>query len=203
MTVTPNPPSLREASKALLRTTVLRSLDRLVRDHAWSEVTMAQVARAAGVSRQTLYNEFGTREDLARAYVQWGSEGLLDEIEQVIAGHQDDLLAALVAALEAFLAIAAEHPMMRALEASSGVEGVRALVSTPEGEPLVRASTARLAGIITATWPELPADEAVTTAETVVRLAISHLTVPTGTPAEAATRVGRLLGPYIDEIQSR
>ncbi|MGQ5228634.1 helix-turn-helix domain-containing protein, partial [Streptomyces sp. yara] len=36
----------------------------------WSAVRMVDVAAAAGVSRQTLYNEFGSKDGLARALVR-------------------------------------------------------------------------------------------------------------------------------------
>ncbi|NBE56923.1 TetR/AcrR family transcriptional regulator, partial [Streptomyces boluensis] len=37
---------------------------------AWSAVRMVDVAAAAGVSRQTLYNEFGSKDGLARSLVR-------------------------------------------------------------------------------------------------------------------------------------
>ena len=77
------------ASKSLLRESVLGAVDDLVREHRWSEVSMAKVAEAAGVSRQTLYNAFGTRDDLVAAYVLWAAEGLLDDVEHLIREHQN------------------------------------------------------------------------------------------------------------------
>jgi len=64
--MTETSPRYAEASRTLLRDTVLRATDALLVDHCWREVTMAQVARASGVSRQTLYNEFGNRAELAQ-----------------------------------------------------------------------------------------------------------------------------------------
>lgn len=192
-----------EASRGLLRTTVLRAVDDLLREQAWSAVSMAAVANAAGVSRQTLYNEFGARDDLARAYVLWAADDFLDEIERTVAAHADDLEAALLAAFELFLEIAGEHPMVRALVATAGADDLRTLVATPAGVPLVVTASARLASIIAATWPAIGPAETDAAAELLVRLAISHLTVPTGTPAEAAARLGAVVRPFVASLADR
>jgi AcrR family transcriptional regulator len=186
-----------EASRTLLRTTVFGAVDGLAADRPWSTITMAQIATATGVSRQTLYNEFGNRDELAQAYVLWAAEHFLDEIEREIAVHGDDLQGALVAAFALFLELAAEHPLVRALEATTGAEGLHALVASSAGLPVLLAGTERLTSIVATTWPDVPAGETRVICELLVRLAISHLTVPTVPPATAATQIGEALGPYL------
>ncbi|MFF7235578.1 TetR/AcrR family transcriptional regulator [Streptomyces collinus] len=55
----------------------------------WSAVRMVEVAAAAGVSRQTLYNEFGSKEGLARALVRREADGYLAGVERALAAHTD------------------------------------------------------------------------------------------------------------------
>ena len=55
----------------------------------WSAVRMVDVASAAGVSRQTLYNEFGSKEGLARALVRREADGYLAGVERALATHSD------------------------------------------------------------------------------------------------------------------
>ncbi|MEU8987212.1 TetR/AcrR family transcriptional regulator [Streptomyces sp. NPDC048558] len=55
----------------------------------WSAVRMVDVAAAAGVSRQTLYNEFGSKEGLARALVRREADGYLAGIERALATHSE------------------------------------------------------------------------------------------------------------------
>ncbi|MFF5963542.1 TetR/AcrR family transcriptional regulator [Streptomyces collinus] len=62
----------------------------------WSAVRMVDVAAAAGVSRQTLYNEFGSKDGLARALVRREADGYLAGVDRALAGDGDarDRLAA-------------------------------------------------------------------------------------------------------------
>ncbi|MGW5372065.1 TetR/AcrR family transcriptional regulator [Streptomyces sp. NPDC004009] len=55
----------------------------------WSAVRMVDVAAAAGVSRQTLYNEFGSKDGLARALVRREADGYLAGVERALAAHTD------------------------------------------------------------------------------------------------------------------
>lgn len=62
----------------------------------WSAVRMVDVAAVAGVSRQTLYNEFGSKEGLARALVRREADAYLAGVDRALAAHTDarDRLAA-------------------------------------------------------------------------------------------------------------
>lgn len=198
----PGPRRFTDASRDLLRTTVFAAVDGLAAERPWASVTMAEIARAAGVSRQTLYNEFGSRDDLAQAYVLWASDQFLVEIEGVVGARSDDLGGALEDAFRVFLELAAEHPLIRALEATTGAEGLHALVASSAGLPVLLTSTDRLAAFVLGNWPELPADETRLVCELLVRLAISHATVPTVPPAVAAEQVSGVLRPFLAEVEA-
>ncbi|OKI09595.1 TetR family transcriptional regulator [Streptomyces sp. CB02923] len=51
----------------------------------WAGVRMVDVAAEAGVSRQTLYNEFGSKEGLARALVRRETEGYIAGVTRALA----------------------------------------------------------------------------------------------------------------------
>ena len=76
---TPTPYAV--AARALLRDTLLDAARRELEQRAWSEVTMADIAAAAGVSRQTLYKEFGSREEFAQAFVLREAERFIAAVE--------------------------------------------------------------------------------------------------------------------------
>ncbi|MEV7287364.1 TetR/AcrR family transcriptional regulator [Streptomyces sp. NPDC093252] len=55
----------------------------------WPAVRMVDVAAAAGVSRQTLYNEFGSKDGLARALVRREADSYLAGVERALATPLD------------------------------------------------------------------------------------------------------------------
>src|SRR4051812_47333613 len=59
-----------EAMMPAARESLLDAAYTALARRAWSAVRMVDVAAVAGVSRQTLYNEFGSKEGLARALVR-------------------------------------------------------------------------------------------------------------------------------------
>src|SRR5438128_2644013 len=107
-----------EASRTLLREMVLDAVGDQLAGRSWSDVTMANVAEQAGVSRQTLYNTFGTRQELAQAYVIREADNFLVAVGEAVRSRADDPRAALSAALEIFLSAAATHPLVRAIASS-------------------------------------------------------------------------------------
>lgn len=189
------------AARALLRDTLLDAVGELLADRGWSDVPMAEVAARAGVSRQTLYNEFGDRTGLAQAYVLREADRFLADVERAIAEHPGNARRAVAAAFEVFLTAASHHPIIHAIATGQG-EGLLALVTTGES-PVVELGTTRISAALTDGWPHLAAADAATVAECVVRLGISYATLPTGPPGETAASLARVLGPFLDEVLSR
>ncbi|MFI8518685.1 TetR/AcrR family transcriptional regulator [Streptomyces sp. NPDC085481] len=94
----------------------------------WSAVRMVDVAAAARVSRQTLYNEFGSKEGLARALVRREADGYLRGVEAALA-EPGPPARRLVAVAEWTVAAAAARPVLRAL--LTGAWGERLPVPRP------------------------------------------------------------------------
>jgi AcrR family transcriptional regulator len=187
------------AARELLRDTLFDGARRELERRAWSEVTMADVARAAGVSRQTLYNEFGSREEFAQAFVLREAAGFVAAIESTLDAHRDDPQAALTAAFGLFLTAAAEDPLIRA--AIRGTGEMLPFVTT-QGRPLVQGAAERLCAAILARWPQAAAHDAALLAECLVRLAISYATLPVHSAGMTASSIAELLGPYIERALS-
>ncbi|MGW5930109.1 TetR/AcrR family transcriptional regulator [Streptomyces anulatus] len=77
------------ARQALLDA-ALRALD----DGPWRTVRMIDVATLAGVSRQTLYNEFGTKGGLAGALLRRAADGYLAGVDRALTAPAPDRPAA-------------------------------------------------------------------------------------------------------------
>jgi AcrR family transcriptional regulator len=80
----------------------------------WSAVRMVDVAAAAGVSRQTLYNEFGSKEGLARALVRREADGYLVGVERALTAS-GDARERLTATAEWTASTARENALVRAM----------------------------------------------------------------------------------------
>lgn len=80
----------------------------------WPAVRMVDVAAAAGVSRQTLYNEFGSKDGLARALVRREADGYLAGVERALAGGVEPH-ERLTATAEWTAAVARDNPIVRAM----------------------------------------------------------------------------------------
>lgn len=185
------------AARRLLRETLFGAARDELQERAWSEITMADVASAAGVSRQTLYKEFGSRDEFAQAFVIHEGERFLDAVEAAVREHLDDPRAAVDAALGVFLRSAGEDALVRILLSDDGTGGMLPLVTT-QGMPVVQWATGRLTSVIREGWPQAPAAKAQLLAESLVRLAISYVTAPSDPPEATAAKAGELLGPFID-----
>lgn len=80
----------------------------------WSAVRMVDVAAAARVSRQTLYNEFGSKDGLARALVRREADGYLAGVDRALTAHGDPR-ERLTATAEWTTSAARENALVRAM----------------------------------------------------------------------------------------
>ncbi len=185
-----------EAARALLRDTIVAAVDDLVRSRGWSATTMSHVAAAAGVSRQTVYNEFGSRRALVEAYVLREIETLIAGVEDAVRASCGDAHSAMQAAFGLFLKLASDEPLVQVIVADAeGGELIRLLTGLGR-----QVATDRIGRLIVQVWPQVSVADADLLAESMARLAISHALLPTSDPEDTAAAVTRMIGPFIDEI---
>ena len=98
-----------------LRSTVFEAMHELLGSRDWSSVTMSDVAKAAGLSRQTLYSTFGNRQGLAQAYALQLSETFAGEIRDSIIRHPGQIETALNEGINGFLLSSRNDPLVLSL----------------------------------------------------------------------------------------
>lgn len=173
---------------------------RLVVERGYGGMRMQDVADAVGVSRQTVYNEFGDKWGLAKAIVLRENDRYLDGVDETLARH-DDLYTAVAAAVAFTLETAADDPFTKAALTGDGREGGVDLLPllTTESEPLLFAAHARILAHARRRWPHLDPGDLAEIIEAVVRLTVSHIVLPTDPSEKVAHRLARLVTGYLGE----
>lgn len=159
------------------RAAVFAALRRLLLEHPWGEVTLEAIAQEAGVSRQTLYNAFGSRHGLAASYTMDLADALCDAIGDAIAEHGEDRLAGLEAGLRLYLSVAAADPLIQRVQAGEAHPDLVRIV-TVEAGPLLLHVRERLESLLAEAWPDVDQPRRRTLARVVARLAVSYVSTP-------------------------
>ncbi|MFD6973853.1 TetR/AcrR family transcriptional regulator [Streptomyces sp. NPDC059979] len=147
----------------------------------WPSVRMVDVAAAAGVSRQTLYNEFGGKAGLGRALVRREADRYLDGVDRALSTPAQ-AAERLAAVAEWTVRAARAHPLVRALLTGSWDAGLPAAGRRAPGPgELARAVRDRAAAA-------LAPGEGLQRCELAVRLALSYVIAPGEEPGPGELR---------------
>lgn len=190
-------PRARRRSAAERSAAVFDALRNLLLEHPWGEVTLEAVARDAGVSRQTLYNAFGSRYGLAQAYTLALADVLCDAIAATLAEHPLDRRTGVEQGLLLYLEMSVGDPLIERVRAGDAHPDLVRLVTAEAGPLLVRVAERLEAGALAA-WPTVAPERARTFARALARLAVSYVTMPPeydDSPAALATGLSELLTP--------
>lgn len=189
------------AARELLRNTLLDAACHELQGRHWADITMADIAVAAGVSRQTLYKEFGSREEFAQVLVMREADSFLDAVERAVKDNLADPQKALAGAFELFLTAAEQNPVVKAIVVEEGAEELLALLTT-HGKPLVERAADRLTEVMMDGWPLMRRGDAVLLSDCLVRLAISYAALPSGPATKTAAAISSLFEPYVQKLVS-
>ena len=169
----------RAAVRSMLRDRLLDAAEAAFADEGWRRLTMAKVADRAGVSRQTVYNEFGTKHALAEQLVLRELGVFLDVVAQRFTA-ETDFGDAISAAVEGALTTARKNALLRAVLESAHSGDAELLPIILQSRDLVDRATEFLFELVRAGYPEFPLrdDRLMIALESVVRLILSHISSP-------------------------
>lgn len=168
-----------------------------VRD--WSAVTMSDVAKAAGLSRQTLYSTFGNRQGLAQAYALQLAERFAGEIRDSINRNPGEIETALHEGINGFLLASSRDPLIRALLTGEIKPDLLRLITTEAG-PLIERATEVLTPALSESWMRLEERHARLAAAIIARIGISFVSLPPEDPEVLAAGLTEVIGPYLKEV---
>lgn len=158
-----------------------------------ARVSMGTVAAEVGVSRQTLYAEFGSRESLLTALAERENAVVLAQVAAVLIAR-DDLVDAVAAAAETALRSAADNVLHKALLTG---DPATAGIVVGHTEPLLQRALTQLTAVITVRFPMLDPADTELLADVVVRVVQSHLTWPSEPVETTVARIRRLVERYL------
>jgi len=181
------------------RDALIRAARDLTVERGWDSVRMADVAGRAGVSRQTVYNEFRGRAGLAEALAVSEVRHYAERVRAALVEHGDDVRAGCSAGVLLILEDTTRNPLVRGL-ITSGHGGLLRYLTIRSDIVLTTA------GAVLTEWagvhlPAVPPATVALAVDSVIRLTVSHLMLPTDTPAATAAALAevfvRLLGPGV------
>jgi AcrR family transcriptional regulator len=149
--------------------------------HGLSRLAVGDVAKRAGLSRQTLYKHFPSKEALVAEAVLREAQAMVGEIVAAAEAH-DDPRASLEAGILVTLRLTREHPLLDRLIRTEP-ESLLPLLIGDEG-PVAGAVRAVVEQIITRRLPDLTMVETRRAADLLSRLLISYAVSAPDDPPE-------------------
>ncbi len=190
----PLAPSRAESSSGASVDTATRILDATLAtmaDHGIARLSLEDVARRAGLSRQTVYRYFPSKRELVEATVLREEQAFIANMITA-ADRQRELDSALRAAIEAAMRTGQAHALLNRLLATEP-ESLVALVTTDRG-PVLSAARQALQEILSGWLPRVPKARLQMAADAVARLLVSYVVNP---PADSAPQVAARLAQLL------
>jgi len=176
--------TLAGVATATLRERLIEAATRLTTTDGWAKVTMGRLADEVGVSRQTVYNEIGTKSDLAAAMVLHELDRFLAGVTRAFDEHPDDLIAAIRDSARRVLEYAEDNALLHAVvSATHGADTELLPLLTTHSEYLLEGAKLVVAERVAAYDLDLAPDRLDASIDMVVRLVLSHVMQPSADPA--------------------
>jgi len=186
-----------EASRVLLRDSILDGMRDLLLTRDWSAITLTHVAQAAGISRQTIYNEFGSRQGLAEGYAMRLADRLVDAVDDAINHNVGQGRAALLEGFRSFFLQSAADPLVISLLTGASKPDLLQIITTGSG-PIITRCSQRLIGTFQNSWIKATDEDAGVLARAIVRLAMSYVSMPPEADHDVAADLARLMTPFAE-----
>lgn len=180
-------PGYASGSGSTWRERLVVEASELTRAGGWQAITMAKLADRVGVSRQTVYNEIGSKQQLGEAMIMRELEVFLRNVDAAFTGNPGDLVGAIREAAYTVLRDARTNPLLHAvLSASHGAESALLPLLTTQVEPIIDAAHGLIRSHLEAFVVPIEDSRIDALVDMVIRLVLSHVTSPAGSAEKTA-----------------
>jgi AcrR family transcriptional regulator len=170
-----------------MRERIVEAAAAMTTESGWSAVTMGALADRVGVSRQTVYNEVGTKPGLAEAMILHELERFLGVVTAAFDEQPTDLVEAIRAASRGVLELAQDNKLLHAVvSATHGADTELLPLLTTHAESLLAAAKLVVRDRVAPYDVRLDADHLDAAIDMVVRVVLSHVMQPSASPARTA-----------------
>jgi AcrR family transcriptional regulator len=179
------PAPFRAKVQEMLHTAILDAAWKRASEVDWQAVRISDIADDVGISRQTIYNEFGGKDAVARALFERDLAKFVEGLRECT-DRAPDFETALRESLTWMLGETSRHPVLRRTlrAARAGSEQTLLPLLTVNVEVVLLPMRAALVEIYGGRWPHWDAEATALTCDLVIRQTISQLVAPSDFPQE-------------------
>lgn len=193
---------LRESFRQHVRDAILAAARELAIERGWDTIPMAEVASRAGVSRPTLYKQFGSKSGLAEAFISAEVGRFLVPAVQALNDPDADIETRLTNSVTAVLLEGERNEVLRAAlarQATGESELLRLL--TVQAGPIQVAVWFAFGEATTSAYPNVPVSEVQLVVDAVARYTISALLLPGAAPKDMARTIVAMGAAHLGRLE--
>jgi AcrR family transcriptional regulator len=180
-------PAVTEPQAGSHRNRIIAAAVEMTARSGWASVTMGRIADTVGVSRQTVYNEIGSKQALAEAMVLNELDRFLSVVEAAFDDHSDDPVDSVRAATKGVLELARDNTLLRAIASSThGADTQLLPLLTTQADSLLATAKEVITGRLARFDLALSKRQLSAGIDVVVRVVLSHVMQPSGAPESTA-----------------
>ncbi|KRF12472.1 TetR family transcriptional regulator [Nocardioides sp. Soil797] len=169
------------------RDRIVEAAANLTTQHGWAWVTMSKLADEVGVSRQTVYNEIGTKPALAEAMILHELSRFLELVTTAFDEVPDDLVEAIRRASCSVLEFAQDNKLLHAVvSATHGADTELLPLLTTHSQSLLGVAKMVVGERVQSYDVPLDSSRLDAAIDMVVRVVLSHVMQPSATPDETS-----------------
>ena len=164
-----------------MRERILEAAVEMASTHGIARLSVGDVARRAGLSRQTVYKHFSSKQVLVAETVRREATDIIRQVVDASEGFSDNVRG-LSAGIATALRLTRVHPLLDRLIRTEP-ESLLPFLTSADG-PVISVARAAVAGVIEARFPDQASDRRWQAADVIARLLVSYAAGPPDEPPE-------------------